>query len=117
VAFIGKIKDLFHAFKDQRFFRWFLALYNVTIFKKLQSLIKFINIVVFNFHNCLTRFNFVTNFFVENYTKGGIPDYQASALLMAIYFRGMTSDETVALTEYMMKSGEVLDLTAIPGPK
>jgi pyrimidine-nucleoside phosphorylase len=56
-------------------------------------------------------------FFVENYTKGEIPDYQASALLMAIYFRGMTSDETVALTEYMMKSGEVLDLTDIPGPK
>jgi pyrimidine-nucleoside phosphorylase len=56
-------------------------------------------------------------FFVENYTKGEIPDYQASALLMAIYFRGMTSDETVTLTEYMMKSGEVLDLTDIPGPK
>ncbi len=56
-------------------------------------------------------------FFVENCTKGEIPDYQASALLMAIYFRGMTSDETVTLTEYMMKSGEVLDLTDIPGPK
>ncbi|MGB9823677.1 MAG: thymidine phosphorylase [Candidatus Hydrothermia bacterium] len=56
-------------------------------------------------------------FFVLNYTKGEIPDYQASALLMAIYFRGMNMEETVALTESMMKSGEVLDLSDIPGFK
>uniref|UniRef100_A0A7V3ZWR5 Pyrimidine-nucleoside phosphorylase n=1 Tax=candidate division WOR-3 bacterium TaxID=2052148 RepID=A0A7V3ZWR5_UNCW3 len=56
-------------------------------------------------------------FFVENYTKGEIPDYQASALLMAIFFRGMNTEETVVLTECMMRSGEILDLSDIPGPK
>lgn len=57
------------------------------------------------------------SFFVENYTKGEIPDYQASALLMAIFFRGMSTEETVVLTERMMRSGEILDLSDIPGPK
>lgn len=50
-------------------------------------------------------------FFVNNYTAGEIPDYQASALLMAIYFNGMTEKETVSLTQYMAMSGESVDLT------
>ena len=56
-------------------------------------------------------------FFVEGYTRGGIPDYQASALAMAVFFKGMTADETVALTESMMRTGEVLDLSDLPGPR
>jgi pyrimidine-nucleoside phosphorylase/thymidine phosphorylase len=56
-------------------------------------------------------------FFVQGYTRGTIPDYQASALAMAVFFQGMTSAETVALTESMMRTGEVLDLGDLPGPK
>lgn len=48
------------------------------------------------------------SFFVEGYTAGDIPDYQAAALMMAIYFRGMTSVETAVLTERMAASGDVL---------
>jgi pyrimidine-nucleoside phosphorylase len=57
------------------------------------------------------------DFFVRAYTKGEVPDYQASAFTMAVFFRGMTSAETVALTESMMRTGEVLDLRELPGPK
>ena len=56
-------------------------------------------------------------FFIEGYTRGTIPDYQASALAMAVFFKGMTAAETVALTESMMRTGEVLDLSELPGPK
>src|SRR5712691_1023756 len=56
-------------------------------------------------------------FFVEGYTRGAIPDYQASALAMAVFFAGMTAGETVALTEAMMHTGEVLDFSELPGPK
>src|SRR5262249_12402263 len=49
--------------------------------------------------------------------EGRIPDYQASAFAMAVYFRGMTSAETLALTESMMRTGEVLDFRDLPGPK
>lgn len=52
-------------------------------------------------------------FFVEGYTKGEIPDYQVSALMMAIYFRKMTEAETLHLTMAMAHSGEMLDLSAI----
>ncbi len=50
-------------------------------------------------------------FFVRGYTEGAVPDYQASALLMAICFQGMSDEETAALTEEMMHSGDVLDLS------
>ncbi|MEG1408327.1 MAG: pyrimidine-nucleoside phosphorylase [Terrisporobacter sp.] len=57
------------------------------------------------------------DFFVEKYSKDEIPDYQASALLMAIYLNKMNKQETAYLTEAMMNSGEVIDLSAINGVK
>ena len=56
-------------------------------------------------------------FFVDKYSKGEIPDYQASALLMAIYLNKMNKEETAYLTEAMMNSGEVIDLSKIKGIK
>ncbi|MBQ9630217.1 MAG: thymidine phosphorylase, partial [Treponema sp.] len=55
-------------------------------------------------------------FFVENYVKGEIPDYQVSAWLMAIYFNGMTAEETGFLTECMLFSGDTIDLKGLQGP-
>ncbi len=54
-------------------------------------------------------------FFVNGYTEGSIPDYQASALLMAIAINGMDVEETTELTLLMAKSGEMLDLSVIKG--
>ena len=56
-------------------------------------------------------------FFIENYTNGQIPDYQVSALMMAIYFQKMTERETLALTMAMAESGDMLDLSGISGVK
>ena len=56
-------------------------------------------------------------FFIQGYTAGQIPDYQAAALLMAIWYRGMDPAETAWLTACMARSGEAVDLSAIPGVK
>ena len=56
-------------------------------------------------------------FFISNYVKGEIPDYQASSLLMAILLNGMNDHETFILTECMLHSGDVMDLSKINGVK
>ncbi len=54
---------------------------------------------------------------IEGYTRGEVPDYQMSAFLMATYFSGMSDREVTGLTDCMLRSGETLDLSAIPGVK
>lgn len=56
-------------------------------------------------------------FFIKAYLNGDIPDYQASALLMAIYFRHMSEKETFDLTRVMLHSGDIVDLSDIHGTK
>ena len=56
-------------------------------------------------------------FWIDGYVKGEIPDYQSSAMNMAIFFRGMNKREIATLTDYMEHSGEVIDLSAISGIK
>lgn len=54
---------------------------------------------------------------VKKYTAGEIPDYQMSALLMAIFLNGMTHEETAVLTSEMAASGDMVDLSSLPGKK
>ena len=53
------------------------------------------------------------DFFIQGYTKGTVPDYQASALIMAMYLKGLSNQETTNLTLSMANSGEILDLSSI----
>jgi len=57
------------------------------------------------------------NFLISSYTRGEIPDYQMSAWLMAAWIRGLNSAERASLTEAMLYSGEVVDLSDLPGKK
>jgi len=57
------------------------------------------------------------SFLINHYTSGHIPDYQFSALLMAVLLKGMNSDETAALTNSMLNSGKVIDLSSLKGHK
>jgi thymidine phosphorylase len=54
---------------------------------------------------------------VDGYSRNEIPDYQMSAFLMAVFFSGMSDREVSALTECMIRSGELVDLSSIPGVK
>jgi len=56
-------------------------------------------------------------FLVEGYTSGDIPDYQMSSFLMAVFFAGMSDREVSRLTECMLRSGDTVDLSAVPGIK
>ena len=57
------------------------------------------------------------DFLIQGYTKNKIPDYQFSALLMTIFLKGMTTEETASLTEAMLYSGKVINLSSIKGTK
>ncbi len=56
-------------------------------------------------------------FFAQGVVNGAFADYQATALLMAVFWRGMTPQETAWLTDAMMRSGDVIDLSDLPGAK
>jgi pyrimidine-nucleoside phosphorylase len=56
-------------------------------------------------------------FLIDGYLRGDIPDYQISAFLMSVYFRGMSFEETALFTDIMLRSGNIVDLTSVPGIK
>ncbi|MCU0228811.1 MAG: thymidine phosphorylase [Bryobacterales bacterium] len=56
-------------------------------------------------------------YMVDGYSRGEIPDFQMAAFLMAAYFSGMSEDEATAMTDYLVRSGDRLDLSGIPGVK
>ena len=56
-------------------------------------------------------------YLIEEYVAGNIPDYQMSAFLMAVYFQGMTEEETLAMTLAVAHSGDMVDLSGIEGIK
>ncbi len=56
-------------------------------------------------------------FLVDGYTRGEIPDYQISAFLMAVFYKGMSDPEVSTFTDILMRSGEVVDLSSVPGIK
>lgn len=56
-------------------------------------------------------------YLIEEYVAGNIPDYQMSAFLMAVYFQGMTEEETLAMTLAVAHSGDMVDLSGIEGTK
>lgn len=64
---------------------------------------------------CLNKEEII--YMVSSFTKGKIPPYQFSAFLMTIFYKGMTTEETAALTEAMLYSGKVIDLSSIKGAK
>ena len=73
--------------------------------------------IIINKRNGLELTKEEIDFFINGFTNGEIDNYQASALTMAIYFRGMTDKEATYLTNAMLHSGDVLDLSAIKGVK
>ncbi len=93
--------------------RWFVdpeALYNAV------SLMSFVDVIAKKRDGyALSRDDI--SLFVSGVTDGSVPDYQASALLMAIVLRGMTDEETGWLTDAMVRSGDRVDLADIPGVK
>lgn len=54
---------------------------------------------------------------IGGYVRGDVPDYQMSAFLMAVYYRGMGPEETARCTDVMLHSGSIIDLSSIPGRK
>ena len=73
--------------------------------------------IIINKRNGLELTKEEIDFFIEGFTNGEIDNYQASALTMAIYFRGMTDTEATHLTNAMLHSGDILDLSVIEGVK
>src|SRR5438045_8815969 len=57
------------------------------------------------------------SYLVDSHNSGDIPDYQISAFLMAVYFAGMSDREVSALTDSIVRTGETVDLSSIPGAK